>query len=118
MEGREERGIAGCDSESVGYEDEVEDVDDAVAVHVVLGDCLNRGFWDLLPSNTFSKASHRAKNECYLMMRYTHWGSLSPSLSAQLISRWSAEFGPIAFYQHTDPLDRKPGFYVVISVTC
>ena len=32
--------------------------------------------------------------------------------------RWSAEFGPIAFYQHIDPLDRKPGLYVVIRVTC
>ena len=32
--------------------------------------------------------------------------------------RRSAEFGPIAFYQHANPLDRKHGFYVVISVTC
>ena len=43
----------------------------------------------------------------------------SHSLSAIRIDlRWSAEFGPIAFYQHADPLDRKPGLYVSISVTC
>ena len=34
-----------------------------------------------------------------------------------LRSSGAREFGFIAFYRHTDPLDRKPGLYEVISVT-